>query len=150
VRGASRTHLEATVTMRQAVIDLIRREMAGAGAQSPTALAEQVAAAVQEQFEGVTFSLPIAKVDKATRTVTGIASPEVVDAHGQIVDAKQAPSSLRATSPRRRTSVEGRGGHRVLFGRRYGRGEQFDIGLPCAVGSGRRAGARSGWSFRAP
>src|SRR5688500_14774449 len=39
-------------TTRQAVIDLVRRQMATTGAQSPSALAQEIAGAVREQFEG--------------------------------------------------------------------------------------------------
>src|SRR3954453_7057264 len=44
----------------------------------------------------VSFALPIAKVDKATRTVKGIASQECVDAHGQIVDYAALKACLPA------------------------------------------------------
>ena len=79
--------------------------------------------------EAVTFSWSIANVGTATRPVKGIASQEVVDAHGQIVEYADL-EVLSFADDRRR--------------------ERHDLGLPCAVGSGRRAVARSGWSFRAP
>jgi uncharacterized coiled-coil protein SlyX len=46
--------------------------------------------------QAVTFALPIAKVDASTRTVKGIASQEIEDAHGQIVDYATLKACLPA------------------------------------------------------
>lgn len=68
-------------TTRQSVIDLIRREMAGAGAQSPNALAELIATAVREQFAGYETWRAL----RVARTETG-----TVGNVGTVLGAKQA------------------------------------------------------------
>jgi hypothetical protein len=110
------------------------------------------------QIEGTTrqtssdlmrLQMPIGKVDKAAPDSQGIASQEIVDADGQVVDAKQAVMVDGYVSKGRWTPGGTARVHpQIPLGRPHRRHGRYE--LPCAVGSGRRPVARSGWSFRVP
>jgi hypothetical protein len=77
-------------TTREAVVDLIRRQLAAGTASSPTVLAQEIAAAVREQFEGYETwrALRIARTEVGTvaNTATALGTKQAGFTHVDVFD----------------------------------------------------------------